>query len=89
MYKWPHGLTLVDTNGDIYRFCSSKCRKNWEIGRRAKKLKWITKRKEAEPVVIEEEEEKSEVPAGKEGKEEGEKKEEKKQEQGKKAEGKK
>ncbi len=61
MYKWPHGLTLVDTNGDIYRFCSSKCRKNWEIGRRAKKLKWISKRKEEEPVIMEEEEEKIEV----------------------------
>jgi large subunit ribosomal protein L24e len=43
-YENPRGLTYVLTNGDIMYFCSSKCKKNWELGRRADKVNWIRKK---------------------------------------------
>ena len=42
-YEFPDGLTFVHVDGRILHFCSSKCRKNHEMGR--KKLKWVTKQK--------------------------------------------
>ncbi len=52
-YEIPRGLTYVLTNGDVLYFCSSKCRKNRDMGRRADKMRWITKRKEEVKVVEE------------------------------------
>ncbi len=43
MYEIPRGLTLVLNDGTILYLCSSKCRKNWKLGRKSKKLKWIKK----------------------------------------------
>jgi len=38
-YEFPKGLTVVESiSGKIRYFCSSKCRKNYEMGR--KKRKW-------------------------------------------------
>jgi len=45
-YDIPKGLTLVMTDGRILYFCSSKCRKNWKLGRDKKKVKWVRKSKE-------------------------------------------
>ena len=44
-YKWPRGLTYVKTDGTVLYFCSSKCRKNWKLGRKSKKVRWIKKEK--------------------------------------------
>lgn len=38
-YQFPRGLTVVMKNGDVHHFCSSKCRKNMEMGRR--KVRWL------------------------------------------------
>ncbi len=41
--KFPRGtgIMYVKTDGTIYWFCSSKCRKNMlKLGRDARKLKW-------------------------------------------------
>jgi large subunit ribosomal protein L24e len=40
-----HGIIFVDVAGKIFNFCSSKCRKNMELGRKAEKLGWIRKKK--------------------------------------------
>ena len=45
-YEIPRGLTLVLDNGDILYFCSSKCRKNHNLGRRGEKVNWVRKKKE-------------------------------------------
>lgn len=34
------GKMFVKTTGEILYWCSSKCEKNYMIGRKAKKLKW-------------------------------------------------
>jgi len=34
------GKMFVKTNGEILYFCSSKCEKNYKLGRDPKKLKW-------------------------------------------------
>ncbi|MFA5019924.1 MAG: 50S ribosomal protein L24 [Candidatus Pacearchaeota archaeon] len=47
-YKNPRGLTFVLSNGDILYFCSSKCKKNHDLGRKQKKIKWIIKKKKGE-----------------------------------------
>ena len=44
-YEFPSGLTKVLKDGAILYFCSSKCRKNLELGRKSKKVKWIKKQK--------------------------------------------
>lgn len=46
-YEFPRGLTLALNDGVVLHFCSSKCRKNFKLGRKSKKLKWITKLKHA------------------------------------------
>jgi len=47
-YEIPRGMTLVMIDGTINYFCSSKCRKNWKLGRNKKKVKWIKKMKKSE-----------------------------------------
>jgi len=39
------GMIKVTMAGNPLNFCSSKCRKNWKMGREAGKLKWITKKR--------------------------------------------
>ena len=42
-YEFPRGISVVQKDGNVRYFCSSKCRKNSEMGRDAKKVKWIRK----------------------------------------------
>ena len=42
-YKFPKGTTVVQKDGKIMYYCSSKCRKNNEMGRISKKVKWVRK----------------------------------------------
>jgi len=42
-YEFPRGTTVVQKSGDVRYYCSSKCRKNSEMGRVSKKVKWIKK----------------------------------------------
>jgi large subunit ribosomal protein L24e len=42
--KPGHGITFVTIDSKVLHFCSSKCRKNFKMGR--KKRKWTTKKKE-------------------------------------------
>ena len=44
-YEWPRGLTYVKSDGRVIYFCSSKCRKNHELGRQSKKVTWVRKKK--------------------------------------------
>lgn len=63
-YEFPKGVTLVKKDGNIRFYCSSKCRKNSEIGRDNKKVKWIkkseivkqekAKKEEAKKILLEE-----------------------------------
>jgi len=40
------GKIYVGNDGRIFYFCSSKCQKNWRLGRTPKKLKWTFPEKE-------------------------------------------
>ena len=42
-YNFPRGTTVVQKDASVKYFCSSKCRKNQEMGRINKKVKWIVK----------------------------------------------
>lgn len=42
-YEFPKGTTVVQKDSSVVYFCSSKCRKNMEMGRLNKKVKWIRK----------------------------------------------
>ena len=42
-YDFPKGTTVVQKDSSIRYYCSSKCRKNMEMGRLNKKVKWIRK----------------------------------------------
>jgi large subunit ribosomal protein L24e len=42
-YEFPRGTTVVQKDSSVRFFCSSKCRKNMEMGRLNKKVKWIVK----------------------------------------------
>ena len=42
-YEFPKGMTVVQKDSSVKYFCSSKCRKNMEMGRLNKKVKWIVK----------------------------------------------
>lgn len=42
-YNFPKGTTVVQKDTSVRYFCSSKCRKNMEMGRFNKKVKWIRK----------------------------------------------
>ncbi|MEK6848411.1 MAG: 50S ribosomal protein L24 [Nanoarchaeota archaeon] len=43
-YPSFQGVTLFDNVGRAWKFCSSKCRKNKELGRDSLKLKWTEKK---------------------------------------------
>ena len=51
-YEFPRGLTYVLIEGTVLHFCSSKCRKNFEMGRKNKKVKWVRKMKHAKEELI-------------------------------------
>ena len=90
-YEFPHGLTLVLNDGTVLYFCSGKCRKNWKMGRKSKRVTWIRKTKKTSDEMIEEvkpktekvaEEKEATAEVGKKKKEKTEeKKEEKKKEE--------
>ena len=42
-YEFPKGTTVVQKDSSARYYCSSKCRKNMEMGRLSKKVKWIKK----------------------------------------------
>ena len=42
-YEFPKGTTVVQKDGSVRYYCSSKCRKNMEMGRLNKKVKWVKK----------------------------------------------
>ena len=42
-YEFPKGTTVVQKDSSVRYFCSSKCRKNMEMGRLNKKVKWVRK----------------------------------------------
>jgi ribosomal protein L24E len=42
-YEFPRGTTVILKAGEAKFYCSSKCRKNSEMGRNNKKVKWIKK----------------------------------------------
>ena len=42
-YEFPKGTTVVQKEGSVKYYCSSKCRKNSEMGRQNKKVKWVKK----------------------------------------------
>jgi len=42
-YEFPRGTTVVQKDGNVRYYCCSKCRKNSEMGRVSKKVKWIIK----------------------------------------------
>ena len=50
-YEFPRGITVVLKDGTPRTYCSSKCRKNSEMGRDNKKVKWIIKREEAKEAI--------------------------------------
>jgi len=39
-YEIPRGMTEFDITGKIRYYCSSKCRKNYKMGRESEKFKW-------------------------------------------------
>jgi|YelNatPaOPRAMG01_1025707.scaffolds.fasta_scaffold508550_1 large subunit ribosomal protein L24e len=41
------GKMFVKNNGEIFYWCSSKCEKNFLMGRSVKKLKWARKLKKS------------------------------------------
>ena len=74
----------IQKDGTVRYYCSSKCRKNFEMGRKNKKVKWVRKMKHAEEEVIAEIKEESESKETKtEKKAEEKKKEQEKKENGK------
>ncbi len=42
--KAGRGKMFVKVTGEIFYFCSSKCEKNYRLGRIRKKLKWVKKK---------------------------------------------
>lgn len=63
-YNFPKGLTYVLIDGKVVYFCSSKCKKNWELKRDPKKTNWVRREKKGqnEEVTTEEVAEKIEIP---------------------------
>ena len=52
-YEFPRGLTLALNDGRLLHFCTSKCRKNLDMGRDNRKVKWINKTNKKEIAVQE------------------------------------
>ena len=48
-YEFPKGVTVVQKDGSVRYFCSSKCRKNSEMGRDNRKVKWVKKQRKVKP----------------------------------------
>ncbi len=44
--KAGRGKISITKEGRAMSLCSSKCEKNFKLGRNPKKMKWITKRKD-------------------------------------------
>ena len=42
-YEPPRGTTVVQKDSSVKYYCSSKCRKNSEMGRLSKKVRWVRK----------------------------------------------
>jgi len=42
------GKMLVLNDGTILYFCSSKCEKNWRLGRDPRKVEWVRKLRKEE-----------------------------------------
>ncbi|MAH50703.1 50S ribosomal protein L24e [Candidatus Pacearchaeota archaeon] len=42
-YQFPRGVTVVQKDGNPRHFCSSKCRKNSEMGRDNRRVGWVRK----------------------------------------------
>lgn len=40
-YEFPRGTTVVQKDGTPRYYCSSKCKKNSEMGRDNRKVKWV------------------------------------------------
>lgn len=44
-YKEPKGLTIFTLDGRAVHYCSSKCRRNFNLKREPKKVNWIKREK--------------------------------------------
>ena len=87
-YEFPRGLTLFHADGKALYFCSSKCKRNHNLKRVARKVNWVKKQKSSRAearkeiqAALEEQKQESEdekIDAKKEIKEAKEEKEEKK-----------
>jgi len=58
MYDLDKGMTFVLNSGKTLHFCSSKCKKNYDLGRKPEKVNWIrkekkTKKEEREELLVE------------------------------------
>lgn len=42
-YEFPKGISVVGKDGNVKFYCSSKCRKNSEMGRNNRKVNWVRK----------------------------------------------
>ena len=51
-YEECRGLTLFTFDGKTIRFCSSKCRRNVDLKRDPKKVKWIKKGKKDKKIIL-------------------------------------
>lgn len=47
-YDIHRGLTVFNVDGKSFYYCSSKCRKNVNLGRDPKKVNWVRKSEESE-----------------------------------------
>ena len=47
-YEFPRGITVIQRDGTPRTYCSSKCKKNSEMGRDNRRVKWVTKSTEAQ-----------------------------------------
>lgn len=52
-YEFPRGTTVVHKDGTPKHFCSSKCRKNSEMGRDNRKVHWVKKTAENKAEIAE------------------------------------
>ncbi len=44
-YENPRGMTIFLNDGRSVFYCSSKCRRNSELGRDGRKMNWVKKEK--------------------------------------------
>ncbi len=51
-YDIPKGLTIFTIDGKSLYYCSSKCRKNVNLGRDPKRVNWIRKDKKSEKKIF-------------------------------------